>query len=105
MRKALLILALVVCFTCSVSVHLGSTQNSAVEIQGKVLWVAADKLVIAPYVVSAAAPMAISVDLSRTPLDEYAGLNAGDSVAVTGEPAPEGNRIIATSVRPLTAAP
>jgi hypothetical protein len=68
-----------------------------VSVAGRVLWVAAGRMVVAPY---AAAP-GVSVDLSRANLDNYSALQTGDSVVVTGSVAPEGDRLIGTSIRHL----
>ena len=71
--------------------------QAEVSVAARVLWVAADRMVVAPY----AATPAVNVDLSRADLDEYSELQTGDSVVVTGIVAPEGDRVIATSIRRL----
>jgi hypothetical protein len=105
--KALAVLALALFFIGTLSIAPGLAQDPGADdpapevlIQGRVLWVAAETLVIAPYV-----PMmgAINVDLSQADQAEYAGLRTGDVVAVTGTAAPEGDRVIATSIRRLAA--
>jgi hypothetical protein len=101
--RALVVLVAATCFTGSVHIHAALAQEPGVVIQGRVLWVAAERMVIAPYVLVPGAPGAISVDLSEARQDEYAGLKTGDSVAVTGDVPPEGDRVIATSIRRLAA--
>ena len=102
--KALVVLALALLFTGTLSIGPGLAQDPGgadpVLIQGRVLWVAAETMVIAPYV-----PMtgSINVDLSQADQAEYSGLRTGDVVAVTGTAAPEGDRVIATSIRRLAA--
>lgn len=99
--RAPMMLALIACFVCAVHVHSGLAQEPGVLVQGRVLWVAAETMVIAPYVLIPGAPSAINIDLSLAHQDEYADLKSGDSVVVIGEVPPEGDRIIATSIRRL----
>jgi hypothetical protein len=101
MKWTLLVLSLVACFT-ALGVAPAPAQDPGVLIQGRVLWVAAEKMVIAPYVFVSGNASSINVDLSQAHQDEYDGLKTGDSVAVMGTVAPEGDRVIATSIRLLS---
>jgi hypothetical protein len=82
----------------TLSVDIGAAQEPSVRIEGRVLWIAAETMIVAPYADSAA----IKVDLSQVHQDEYMGLVADDSVAVTGTVSNERDRVIATSVQRLT---
>jgi len=71
-----------------------AAQDTTVRIEGKVAWIAAEKMVVAP-----PGGLPVTVDLSQVDLDQYRALLAGDRVIVTGRP--EGNRLVATSVQRL----
>jgi hypothetical protein len=101
--KTLIVFALAACFTGALGIRPGLAQAPGVMIQGRVLWVAAETMVIAPYVLISGVATAINVDLSEAYQGDYAGLRTGDAVAVTGMVAPEGDRVIATSIRRLGA--
>jgi hypothetical protein len=75
-----------------------ASQGNVVFVEGRVEWIAAEKMVVAPYTAAGA----INVDLTQVDQDEYQGLVTGDSVAVTGTVSNEGDRVIATSVRRRT---
>jgi len=98
----LMVLALVAVVSVAVSVAPALAQEPGVVIEGRVLWVAASTMVISPYVLMLGVAPAINVDLSQADQDEYTELKTGDAVAVTGVVAPEGDRVIATSIRRLT---
>jgi hypothetical protein len=74
-------------------------------VEGRVQWISGQRMVVAPVgaVVAPAGTSAINVDLSRVGQDEYSGLAAGDPVVVSGTVSSARDRIIATSVRRLTA--
>jgi hypothetical protein len=101
-RKSLIVLAATAWLTGTAGIQPGWAQEPGVLIEGRVLWVAAETMVIAPYVLIPGVATAINVDLSRAHQDEYAGLKTGDAVAVMGEVPPTGDRVIATSIRRLT---
>lgn len=77
-------------------VDLVAAQDDLLRIEGRVLWIAAETMIVAPFA-SGTGP--INVDLSRASQDEYMGLTTGDSVTVTGTIAPEGDRVVATSIQ------
>jgi hypothetical protein len=99
--KVVGIVTLAACATATVGTSAALAQDPGMSIQGRVLRVAAESMIIAPYVPIPGVAPAVNVDLSRARLDEYAELRTGDSVAVTGTVAPEGDRVIATSIRRL----
>jgi len=90
--------AVVVVAVCVFATHVdvGSAQDDLVTFAGRVLWIAGNVMVVAPYA-SGAAP--VRVDLSQASLDEYLTLRTGDSVTVAGTIPVEGDRIMATSIR------
>jgi hypothetical protein len=75
---------------------VGAAQDDVVRIDGRVLWIAAQTMIVAPYE-SGSDP--INVDLSKASQDEYMRLTTGDSVTITGTIAEAGNRVVATSIR------
>jgi hypothetical protein len=101
LRGTLVALVLVAVVAGAGGVGSALAQEPGVLIQGRVLWVAAETMVVAPYVLPFGSASAINVDLSQAEQDEYAGLTTGDAVAVTGTVAPDGDRVIATSIRRL----
>src|SRR5205814_1145586 len=67
-----------------VAAHTGraaAQDYDVVTIDGRVLWIAGQTMVVSPYA-SGAGP--VSIDLSGASLDEYMNLTTGDSVTVTG---------------------
>ena len=88
--------AAVVAAACvlALRVDVGSAQE--VVIEGRVLWVAGQTMVVAPYA-SGTAP--VRIDLSQASQDEYMRLTTGDSVTVMGIIPAEGDRVMATSIR------
>ena len=96
--QAVAVVALTAVLTGTLSVGPGAAQDRSVRIDGRVLWIAADTMVVAPYADSPA----VKVDLSQVDQDEYMRLATDDAVTVTGTVSSERDRVIATSVRPLT---
>ena len=88
--------AVVAACVLAVGADVGTAQEDLVLIEGRVLWVAGQTMVVAPYV-SGAAP--VRIDLSHASQDEYMRLTTGDSVTVVGTIPGEGNRVVATSIR------
>jgi hypothetical protein len=88
--------AAVVAAACvlALRVDVGSAQE--VVIEGRVLWVAGQTMVVAPYT-GGVAP--VRIDLSQASQDEYMRLTTGDSVTVMGIIPAEGDRVMATSIR------
>jgi hypothetical protein len=71
-------------------------QDDTVQFLGKVAWISANKMIVAPR-----GGLPVPVDLSQVDLEQYRGLLAGDRVIVTGRLSPDGDRVIATSVQRL----
>jgi len=92
------VVAIAAALTSTLSVGIGAAQDHSVRIEGRVLWIAAETMVVAPYADSTP----IKVDLSRVHQDEYMGLVTDDAVVVMGTVSNERDRVIATSVQPLT---
>jgi hypothetical protein len=89
--------AAVVAAACmfALRVDVGTAQQDVV-IQGRVLWVAGQTMVVAPYV-GGVPP--VRIDLTQTSQDEYMRLKTGDSVTVIGIIPEEGDRVVATSIQ------
>ncbi len=87
----------VVVAACMLALRVGvGTAQEGVVIEGRVLWVAGQTMVVAPYA-SGVAP--VRIDLSQASQDEYMRLTTGDSVTVMGTIPYEGDRVMATSIR------
>jgi hypothetical protein len=71
-------------------------QDDTVQFLGKVAWISANKMIVAPR-----GGLPVPVDLSQVDLEQYRGLLTGDRVIVTGRLSPDGDRVIATSVQRL----
>ena len=74
-----------------------AAQDQEVRILGRVSWVTGVTLVV-----STADSPGVRVDLRRVDQAEYQGLAAGDLVMVTGTLPYEGDRVVATSIKPLS---
>jgi hypothetical protein len=83
--------------TSMLSVGVGAAQEHSVHLEGRVLWIAAETMVVAPY----ADGTPIRIDLRQVHQDEYMGLVTDDAVVVTGTVSNEGDRVIATSIETL----
>ena len=94
--KALVVVIIAAACTVTLLVDVGTAQDDLVQIDGRVLWIAGQTMVVASYV---AGDEPIRVDLSRASQDEYMRLATGDAVTVTGTIAEEGDRVMATSIR------
>ncbi len=68
-----------------------------VRVDGRVQWIAGTKLSLIPR----AGGTPISVDLSRVPLEQYAGVREGNPVRISGVASVDNRRMIATDVEPL----
>ena len=75
-------------------VAVTTAQDRPVTVEGKVTWIAGDKMVVAP-----PASLSVTVDLSRVDLSEYRGLLSGDWVIVNGTVPLGENRVIATFIQ------
>ena len=79
----------------------GAAQESPFRVEGRVLWISAETMVVAPYglAIAPSGTSGISVDLSHVSQDEYMRLATGDSVLVTGTVTEARDRVTATTVR------
>ena len=91
--------ALVAVCVCAAHGDIAAAQDDMVTVQGRVLGIAGDRMVVAPY---AGGAEPVDVDLSQASLDEYMRLTTGDSVTVMGTIPVEGDRIMAISIRRAT---
>ena len=82
-------------------IGVGRAAHEVVRIEGRILWISGETMVVAPYTVVAFGAGAINVDLSQVDQDEYARLVTGYPVVVTGTVDDVRNRVIATSVQHL----
>ncbi|PYN15720.1 MAG: hypothetical protein DME06_02685 [Candidatus Rokuibacteriota bacterium] len=64
----------------------GAAQESPFRVEGRVLWISGETMVVAPYglAIAPSGTSGINVDLSQVSQDEYMRLATGDSVLVTG---------------------
>jgi hypothetical protein len=95
---ALAVVAIAAALAETLSVGTGAAQDRSVSLEGRVLWIAGETMVVAPYADSAP----VKVDLSHVDQNEYMGLATDDAVSVTGTVPREWDHLIATSVRRLT---
>jgi hypothetical protein len=84
-------------------VGVGAAQDGLVRVEGRVLWISGETMVVAPYglVIAPGGTSGINIDLSQVSQDAYMGLAEGDSVLVTGTATRARDRVIATSVQSL----
>lgn len=94
LRKILVVVVSALAFSGAVSTEALAADGTVVRFDGRVSWVAAEKMVVATD-----DGVAVSVDLSQVAQDEYQRLSAGARVSVTG--AFEGGRVVATSIESL----
>ena len=78
------------------SVTAGAADDPPVRVQGRVLWIAGETLMVATD-----DSQSVNVDLTHVPQDEYQRLGSNDRVVVTGIIPTEPNRVVATSIEPL----
>jgi hypothetical protein len=78
-----------------------AAQESPFRVEGRVLWISGQTMVVAPYglPIAPSGTSGINVDLSRVSQDEYMRLITGDSVLVTGTVTGARDRVIARSVQ------
>jgi hypothetical protein len=74
-----------------------SAQEVTVAVQGKILWISGTTMAIAPV-----DRPAVTVDLSRLDVADYATLMSGEWVVVTGTTRLGTNRVTATSIQRLS---
>jgi cold shock CspA family protein len=90
------LVALVASLVLFGAVAPGAAQDRVVRLQGRVQWIAAEKMMVIPDDGS----LPIEVDIKKVPLDDYRTLTEGDPVVVTGVVSPDNRKLIATSVQP-----
>ena len=69
-------------------------QKRNVQLEGRVQWIAGQKLLLLPDVGSG-----IDIDISQVPLDEYRGLSQGDRVIVGGVVSSDNRKVYGAWVR------
>jgi type 1 fimbria pilin len=69
----------------------------AVQVQGRVVWIAGQTLVIVPD-----GSPSINIDLSQVPQEQHGKLREGDRIVVTGAVTNDRSRLVAASVERLT---
>jgi cold shock CspA family protein len=74
----------------------GAAQDQVVRVQGRVQWIAGEKMMLIPD--NGALP--IEIDIKQVPQDDYRTLKEGDPVVVSGGVSRDGRKLIATSVQP-----
>src|SRR4030095_10178753 len=74
----------------------GAAQDKVVRLQGRVQWIAGEKMMLIPD----NGGLPIEIDIKQVPQDDYRTLAEGDPVAVSGVVSPDGRKLIATSVQP-----
>jgi cold shock CspA family protein len=90
------LVAVVVSLVLCGAVAPGAAQERVVRVEGRVQWIAGEKMMLIPD--SGALP--IEVDITQVPQDNYQTLKAGDPVVVSGVVSPDNRKVIATSVQP-----
>jgi len=96
LRKALTAAVVSAGLVFALRVDVGTAQDDLVRIEGRVLGIAGQTMVVAPYA-SGAGP--INVDLSQASQDEYMALRTADPVTVTGRILQERHGVMATSIQ------
>ena len=74
----------------------GASPDQVVRLQGRVQWIAGEKMMLIPD--NGALP--IEIDIKQVPQDNYRTLTEGDPVVVSGAVSRDGRKLIATSVQP-----
>jgi cold shock CspA family protein len=74
----------------------GAAQDKVVRLQGRVQWIAGEKMMLIPDT----GGLPIEIDIKQVPQDDYRTLAEGDPVAVSGVVSPDGRKLIATSIQP-----
>ena len=90
------LVAVVVSLVLLGAVAPGGAQDKIVRLQGRVQWIAGEKMMLIPD----NGGLPIEVDIKQVPQDDYRTLAEGDPVAVSGVVSPDGRKLIATSVQP-----
>jgi len=74
-----------------------SPQGQAVTLQGRVQWIAGEKMMLIPD----NGDRPVEVDLKKASLDDYRTLTEGDPVVVSGDVSSDGTKLIARSIQPV----
>ena len=74
----------------------GAAQDKVVSVQGRVQWIAAEKMMMIPD--SGALP--VEAHIKQVPQDDYRTLKEGDPIVVSGAVSRDGRKLIATSIKP-----
>ena len=90
------LVAVVVSLVLFGTVAQGAAQDKVVRVQGRVQWIAGEKMMLIPD----NGGLPIEIDIKQVPQDEYRTLAEGDPVAVSGVVSPDGRKLIATTVQP-----
>lgn len=70
------------------------------RLDGRVQWIAGAKMLLIP----SAGGSPVNIDLTRVPLDQYAGLRESDVVRVNGLFSTDARRLMAVTIQPFTVA-
>ena len=90
------LVAIVVSLVLLEAVAQGAAQDKVVRLQGRVQWIAGEKMMLIPDDGS----LPFEVDIKQVPQDNYRTLTQGDAVVVSGVVSRDGRKVIATSVQP-----
>ena len=90
------LVAVVVSLVLFAAVAPGAAQERVVRLQGRVQWIAGEKMMLIP---DGGAPP-VEIDIKQVPQDNHQALKEGDPVVVSGVVSRDGRRLIATSVQP-----
>jgi cold shock CspA family protein len=90
------LVAVVVSLVLFGAIASGAAQEKVVSVQGRVQWIAAEKMMMIPD--SGALP--VEVDIKQVPQDDYRTLKEGDPIVVSGAVSRDGRKLIATSIKP-----
>ena len=74
----------------------GAAQDKVVRLQGRVQWIAGEKMMLIPD----NGNLPVEVDLKKVDLGDYRTLTEGDPVVVSGVVSPDGTKLIAESIQP-----
>lgn len=74
-----------------------SPQGQAVTLQGRVQWIAGEKMMVIPD----NGDRPVEVDLKKASLDDYRTLTEGDPIVVSGVVSEDGTKLIAQSIQPV----
>ena len=90
------LVAVVVSLVLFGAVAPGGAQDKIVRLQGRVQWIAGEKMMLIPD----NGGLPIEIDIRQVPQDDYRTLTEGAPVAVSGVVSPDGRKLIATSIQP-----